>query len=107
MSCANDTCIQAAGTAVAESLADYEAQYAYMIQTHEKPPEVTNTLTYNQYLAYVSAKILTLRAKTKGVICETSGSCDCKKPKFFYAQYVGATDGAILPATTVCQQNIQ
>lgn len=106
MSCANDVCINAAGTSVAENLAKYKDEYAYMVRYREIPPEVTTSLTYEKYLAYVSAMLLSLQAKTKGVICESTGVCECNKPKFFYAQYIGATDGAYVPAITVCIQKL-
>lgn len=106
MGCSNNTCIDAAGTAVATSLADFREQYNYMIKTHEIPPGVTTTMSYEKYLAYVSANLLALQAVTRGVICEATGTCACIKQKFFYAQYIGAKDGAFVPAITVCTQKL-
>jgi hypothetical protein len=106
MSCSQDVCINAAGETVANSLAEYTSQYEYMIKYQSKPPSVTTSLSYYDYLRFVNAQIALLQAKTAGYICEKNGSCTCKKPAVYYPDYKGSEVAGIVPAITVCQRDL-
>jgi len=106
MSCSNETCILAAGTTVADNLANYKSQYAYMIKYQNIPPSVTTSLSYYQYLAFVNSQIQILTAKTAGFICEKNQSCTCKKPAIYYPEYKGSKNYGIVAGITVCQRDL-